>query len=250
MGNKRTAGADRGQFRLNRAIAATGFCSRRQADQLIAAGRIKVNRLRITDFNYLVDLGRDRLFVDGKPIAAKTCEYILIYKPRGVVTTMRDEKGRTTVVELLPRELRHLKPVGRLDMDSEGLLLLTNDGDLAQHLAHPSNHIFKFYKVWVDGQVSDEFLDAMCEGVRLDDGMTLPARVRLIKRNEDESQFEIGIQEGRNRQIRRMCATLGYPVIRLVRVAIGELQLRLMEPGQWRHLTKAELDKLRVSQGE
>jgi 23S rRNA pseudouridine2605 synthase len=229
-------------LRLNKAIAATGFCSRRRADELISAGRVRLNGELIKDFNVTVDLTQDRLSVDGKVLSARKNEYIVLHKPRGVVTTCYDEMGRESVLDILPTTYKHLKPVGRLDRDSEGLLILTNDGQFAQILTHPSNHVFKRYEVTVEGEISTSALKKMTRGMKLEDGFTLPAEVRLEIRNEDESIFEIGLREGRNRQIRRMCAQLGYPIIRLVRVAIGELQLRHMEPGDWRHLTQQEVD--------
>ncbi|HEY9678074.1 MAG TPA: pseudouridine synthase [Drouetiella sp.] len=232
-------------FRLNRAIAATGFCSRRRADQLIAAGKVKVNGAVTTDFNFAVDLSKDKLEIDGKFLRQKQYDYVVLHKPRGVVTTCNDEMGRESVLQVLPRSLSHLKPVGRLDMESEGLLLLTNDGELANELTHPSKHVFKRYEALVEGRITDATLKTMSRGMRLDDGMTLPARVSLIRRNKDESIFEIAIQEGRNRQIRRMCAKVGHPVIRLVRVAIGGLQLGEMEAGEWRHLTVPEVEALK-----
>ncbi|MFN8551834.1 MAG: pseudouridine synthase [Candidatus Obscuribacterales bacterium] len=233
-------------LRLNRAIAATGFCSRRRADELIAAGKVVVNGTIVTDFNRAIDLERDVLVVDGRKLRAKKLDYVLLYKPRGVVTTCSDEMGRESVLELLPKNLAHLKPIGRLDMDSEGLIILTNDGDLAQSLAHPSKHVYKRYEAVVEGKITDAALRKMSTGMRLDDGFTLPAETCLINRSEDESIFEIAIREGRNRQIRRMCAKLGYPVIRLVRVAIGELQLGEMEPGEWRHLTVREIKAIKT----
>ncbi|MBS1952921.1 MAG: rRNA pseudouridine synthase [Cyanobacteria bacterium SZAS-4] len=232
-------------FRLNRAIAATGFCSRRRADELIAGGKVMVNGNVVSDFNFAVDLSTDKLIVDGHVLKAKQLDYVVIYKPKGVVTTCSDEMGRESILELLPRNLAHLKPVGRLDMDSEGLIILTNDGDLAQSLAHPSQHVFKRYEALVEGNITDAALKQLAKGIRLEDGFTLPAETTLINRSEDESIFEIAIREGRNRQIRRMCAKLGYPIIRLVRVAIGGLQLGEMEPGEWRHLTVREIKALK-----
>jgi pseudouridine synthase len=232
-------------FRLNRAIAATGFCSRRRADELIAAGKVRVNGTIVTDFNLAIDPAKDHLVVDGEKLTAKKLDYIALNKPRGIVTTCSDDLGRQSILELLPGKLTHLKPVGRLDMDSEGLIVLTNDGELAQALAHPSQHVFKRYEALVQGKITDAALKHLAKGMRLDDGFTLPAETSLINRSEDESIFEIAIREGRNRQIRRMCAKLGYPIIRLVRVAIGELQLGEMEPGEWRHLTVREVNALK-----
>ncbi|HEY9772183.1 MAG TPA: pseudouridine synthase [Planktothrix sp.] len=234
------------KYRLNRAIAATGYCSRRKADELIAQGRVKVNDKLTTDFSFEVDPDLDDLQVDGQNISVKKFEYILMYKPPGIVTTCEDEYGRRNVIDLLPVEVRHVRPVGRLDLDSEGLLILTNDGELAQGLAHPSNHVFKRYEVTVSGDITSAALARMASGIELEEGKTLPAKVRLIKKAGRNSRFEISIREGRNRQIRRMCAALGYPVVRLVRVAIGALQLRQLKPGEWRRLTAEELQSLRA----
>jgi pseudouridine synthase len=232
-------------YRLNRALAATGFCSRRKADDYIAAGRVMVNGAVVTDFNREVDPEADELQVDGRNISVKSFEYILLYKPEGIVTTCSDEFGRRSVMDILPEHLRHLRPIGRLDRDSAGLLLLTNDGELAQRLTHPSHKVFKRYEVTVTGSLSEEAAGHLATGVELEEGVTLPARVRMIKRTAQSSRFEISIREGRNRQIRRMCSQLGYPVEHLVRVAIGALQLRLMQPGEWRRLTAEELKALR-----
>jgi 23S rRNA pseudouridine2605 synthase len=232
-------------FRLNRAVATSGLCSRRNADELIKSGRVRVNGRKTTDFNCLVDLRKDKLEIDGKSVAERKPEYIVLHKPAGIVTTCNDEKGRQSVIDLLPRELRHLNPVGRLDMDSEGLLIMTNDGELTQQLTHPSWHVLKLYEVRVVGRISDAVISQLSKGVQLIDGMTSPAKVELLERDKESSSFRIGLEEGRNRQIRRMCAKLGYPVFHLVRVAIGELQLRELEPGHWRRLTEKEVSALR-----
>ncbi len=231
------------QYRLNRALALTGICSRRKADELIAEGRVSVNGAVVMDFNRLVEFDKDALAIDGEPISAQEHDYIVIYKPRGIITTCNDEKGRTTIIDILPPELKHLKPIGRLDMDSEGLLILTNDGALAQQLAHPAHHVPKLYKVTVAGSISDGSLDTLRSGVRLSakEAMTRPTKVRLLFRDSKQSIFEIVLTEGKNRQIRRMCTSVGHSVIRLVRLAIGELQLRQMEPGTWRRASRREI---------
>ncbi|HEY9786146.1 MAG TPA: pseudouridine synthase [Candidatus Obscuribacterales bacterium] len=231
-------------MRLNRAIASTGICSRREADVLISEGRVTVNGQPVTDFSCNVDPRKDKLLIDGKPLFQKKHEYIVLYKPKGVITTCSDERGRKSVLDLLPPAMRHLKPVGRLDRDSEGMLILTNDGELAHALAHPSRHVSKIYRVTVQGKISERALLELAKGVRLSEGMTQPAQVRAIKKGEEHSTFEIVIKEGKNRQIRRMCAKLGYHVTRLVRVGIGALQLRLKEPGEWRHLKAQEVGQL------
>jgi len=235
------------KLRLNRAIAATGICSRRDADELIKTRRVKVNGALADDLSMQVDPTKDRIQVDGKPLYKKAYDYVVLYKPKGVVTTCDDEKGRRTVIDLLPAELQHLKPVGRLDRDSEGMIILTNDGALAQTLTHPSHHVDKTSRVTVEGHIEQSALKVLSEGVRLSEGMTQSARIHSLKRSGNMSTFVIVISEGRNRQIRRMCAKVGYNVLRLVRERIGALQLNLKEPGQWRHLLASEVSLLRVS---
>ena len=231
-------------FRLNQAIAKTGLCSRRNADRLIAAGRVGVNGRIVREFNLEVDPSIDELTVDGKKLQIKEYIYIAVYKPAGIVTTTLDEQGRTSILDILPGNLRHLRPVGRLDMNSEGLLLVTNDGELTQKITHPVHHMPKCYMVTVKGEVTEPDLKLMSSGVMLSDGPTLPAEVRLINRQKSSTIFELTIREGRNRQIRRMCSQLGYPVSRLVRLSIGELQLGQMTPGSWRYLSPAEIRQL------
>lgn len=231
------------RMRLNKAIASTGWCSRRQADELIEAGRVKVNGRVTCDFSFLVDPYKDRLSIEGRAVKQRKKEYVILYKPVGYLTTCDDERGRRTVLDLLPETLQHLKPVGRLDRDSEGLLVLTNDGDFAQRVTHPSQHVWKTYVAVVEGRVSQQSIAKLRAGIELSDGMTAPARVTDVSINPDESSFRISIREGKNRQIRRMCAEIGHPVIRLVRVAIGRLQLRSMEPFDWKYLSRAEVEK-------
>ncbi|MBX9689002.1 MAG: rRNA pseudouridine synthase [Candidatus Obscuribacterales bacterium] len=228
-------------MRLNQAIARSGYCSRRHADELIAAGKVFVNGELVLDFSRQVDPFKDELKVEGRRLSFARHIYVLLHKPPGVVTSMSDESGRETVMDLLPEELRTLRPVGRLDMFSEGLLLLSNDGHFIQELTHPSKHLPKKYEIKVKGAVPDRDLHRMAEGVMLEDGLTLPAKVKLLVRNKSFSEFEISITEGRNRQLRRMCAELGYTVVRLRRLGIGRLQLGLIPSGSWRYLTDDEV---------
>lgn len=232
-------------LRLNQALSKTGYCSRRKADELIAAGRVSVNGEVTKEFWQPIDPARDRLSVDGKPLSIKRYLYIALHKPAGVLTTTKDDHGRGHVLELLPAELRHLRPVGRLDMYSEGLLILTNDGDLTQQLTHPVHHMPKLYHAKVHGFITDHVLKQLSSGVLLEDGPTQPAKVKLLNRNKSYSELEITLREGRNRQVRRMCEQVGYPVSRLVRVAVGALQLGQMPPGTWRYLNDAEVKLLK-----
>ncbi len=231
-------------FRLNQAIAKAGICSRRQADELIASGRVALNGNITAHYNCLVDPAVDRLSVDGKPALWRQFTYVAMNKPRGVITTCSDEFGRTGILDLLPDKLRHLRPVGRLDRDSEGLIIITNDGELTQKVTHPLHHLSKRYIVSVKGKVRHEDLEKMSTGLELSCGKTQPAVVKAVSSSAELSIIAITLQEGKNRQIRRMCSCLGYQVVRLVRVAIGGLQLGQMVPGSWRYLTPSEIKML------
>lgn len=209
------------------------------------SGRVKLNGKEATSFSTLVDPGKDRIEVDGRLISGRDFVYVLLHKPKGIITTCADELGRSSVLDLLPQSLRHLKPAGRLDRDSQGLLLMTNDGLLIQALTHPTRQVAKTYRATVAAMVSPQALRRLAEGIKLKDGLTQPAQVRLISNKPGESCFEIVIYEGKNRQIRRMCASLGLPVINLLRVAIGALQLSGLKSGTWRHLSGQELSRLK-----
>ena len=223
-------------IRLQKVLAQAGFGSRRTAEELIAAGRVAVNGTTAV-LGDRVDTEHDRVEVDGIPISLRRgLVYYLLNKPRGVVTTAADPQGRRTVLDLVPVEPR-VFPVGRLDADTEGLLLLTNDGDLAHRLTHPSYGVEKEYLAAVEGTPTPGAVRALREGVELDDGVTAPARVAAV----EASVLRIVIHEGRNRQVRRMCAAVGHPVRRLVRTRIGPIRDRQLKPGQWRPLTIAEV---------
>jgi 23S rRNA pseudouridine2605 synthase len=222
--------------RLQKVLAATGYGSRRVCEDLIAAGRVTVNGT-VAVLGRRVDPEVDRVEVDGAPIGVRPgLVYYLLNKPIGVITTARDTHGRQTVLDLVPSDPRVFS-VGRLDVDTGGLLLLTNDGQLANRIAHPSHGIEKEYLVEVrGGPVSAGALRSLREGVELDDGMTSPARVS----QPEPGVLRLVIHEGRNRQVRRMCEAVGYPVTRLVRTRIGPLVDRSLRPGQWRDLTTDE----------
>lgn len=222
--------------RLQKVLAATGYGSRRVCEELIAAGRVTVNG-ELAVLGRRVDPDTDHVEVDGAPIGVRPdLVYYLLNKPAGVVTTARDTHGRPTVVELVPAEPR-VFPVGRLDADTEGLLLLTNDGDLANRIAHPSHGVDKEYLVDVGGgRVSPGALRRLRDGVELDDGRTAPARVS----QPEPGVLRLTIHEGRNRQVRRMCEAVGHPVRRLVRTRVGPLHDRALRPGAWRELSTAE----------
>jgi len=225
--------------RLQKVLARAGLGSRRACDELIAAGRVTVNGERASP-GRRVDVERDSVAVDGVPLGVRpgTVTYLL-HKPTGVVTTASDPQGRPTVVDLVPAEPR-VFPVGRLDLDSEGLLLLTNDGDLAHRLTHPRFGVAKEYLVHVEGSPTRAALRRLREGVDLDDGPTAPATVAVV----GPGLLRITIHEGRNRQVRRMCEAVGHPVRRLVRTRIGPVTDRRLRPGEWRVLDPAEVRAL------
>lgn len=225
--------------RLQKVLARTGIGSRRVCEEMISEGRVRVNgEVAILGRRVLPD--SDHIEVDGVPISIKPgLVYYLLNKPQGVVTTASDPQGRRTVVELVPADPR-VFPVGRLDSDTEGLLLMTNDGELAHRLTHPSFGVEKEYLAEVQGTPSAGDLRRLREGVNLEDGRTSPARVSTLGPN----LLKITIHEGRNRQVRRMCETVGHPVVRLVRTRIGPVAERSLKPGQWRELTSKEVRAL------
>jgi 23S rRNA pseudouridine2605 synthase len=223
--------------RLQKVLAAAGYGSRRVCEELIADERVTVNG-DVARLGRRVDTEVDRIEVDGTPVPVRPgLVHYVLNKPRGVVSTARDTHGRRTVVDLVPAEPR-VYPVGRLDADTEGLLVVTNDGDLAQLLTHPRHGVEKEYLAHVDnGRVSAGALRRLRDGVELDDGLTAPATVS----QPEPGVLRITIHEGRNRQVRRMCDAIGHPVLRLVRVRIGPLSDRRLAPGEWRALNAAEV---------
>ncbi|MDQ3946319.1 MAG: rRNA pseudouridine synthase [Actinomycetota bacterium] len=227
-------------------LARAGFGSRRVCEELIVAARVTVNGV-VATLGQRVDPTSDRIEVDGVAVpAAPGLVYYLLNKPAGVVTTTYDPQGRPTVVDLVPATPR-VFPVGRLDYETEGLLLLTNDGELANGLAHPSRGVEKAYLAEVDGVPARAALRRLREGVVLDDGPTAPARVRVAQTVPGGAALEIVIHEGRNRQVRRMCEAVGHPVRRLVRTRIGPLVDRRLAPGRWRPLEPSEVRALYIS---
>jgi 23S rRNA pseudouridine2605 synthase len=225
--------------RLQKVLARAGIGSRRACEQLIADGRVTVNEV-VAVLGRRVDSRADQVEVDGVLVAVdEGLVHYLLHKPRGVVTTAHDPQDRRTVVELVPREPR-VFPVGRLDADSEGLLVLTNDGQLAHRLTHPSFGVDKEYVAEVTGHPAPAALRSLRHGVQLDDGVTAPAKVSLLA----PTVLRLTIHEGRNRQVRRMCEAVGHPVLRLVRTRIGPLTDSRLAAGQWRRLTAAEVQAL------
>jgi pseudouridine synthase len=229
-------------MRLNAFLARAGVASRRKADELIKAGRVRVNG-EPGQLNTFVE-SRDVVEVDGERVAKQALGYVLLHKPAGVVTTASDPQGRATVVGLVGHESR-LVPVGRLDADTTGALLLTNDGPLAHRLAHPRYGVEKVYEVETWREPTDEALRRLAEGVELEDGLTSPARVRRI----GPARFELVLHEGRNRQVRRMCEAVGHRVRRLHRTLYAGLGVEGLAPGAWRELERGEVERLRSGTG-
>ncbi|MFA6541071.1 MAG: pseudouridine synthase [Bacteroidota bacterium] len=237
---------------LPRALSKLGYCSRSQAEKHIAAGEVSVNGKVMTSLSFRVDPLKDTIVVKGEPVnKKKEFVYLLMNKPVDVVTTRVDERGRTTVYDILKNDRTvqdsgHLFPVGRLDKDTSGALLITNDSQLGEKLTNPESKFPKSYHVVCEGTLNREVLSVLAEGIELDDGYTtLPARVSKMFSENDVSECEITIVEGKNRQIRRMFETLGHPVLELKRIAIGSVQLGELQTGKMRKLKAEEIAKLK-----
>lgn len=231
-------------------MAEAGVASRRRCKELVSAGKVRVNGQVAASPGDWIDPEKDQIEVDGRRIWRDTEKiYILLNKPPGYLSTTADHRGRQTIMDLLPPVDNRIYPVGRLDKDTEGLLLITNDGDLTYRLTHPKHHVDKVYLVWVTGSPSDESLDKLRRGIILEDGMTAPA---LAQREACRGRFQtcpsclrITIHEGRKRQVRRMCAAIGHDVLKLKRIQIGPIHLGDLRPGDHRHLSKEELAALK-----
>ncbi|MEE1198197.1 MAG: pseudouridine synthase [Acutalibacteraceae bacterium] len=232
------------KIRLQKHLSACGVASRRKAEELISMGKVKVNG-HVAHIGDLVDPKRDKVTVSGKPVIATNEKvYIMLHKPRGFVTTMSDEKERKCVADLIKDVPQKVFPVGRLDKNSEGLLLMTNDGDFANKLTHPSSHVNKTYRVTVAGNVDDEILVKLSTGIVLDGKKTLPCDVFVAERKPDRTVLIFIIHEGRNRQIRRMCEAVKLDVLRLKRTEIAGVKLGMLGQGKWRDLNEKELHRL------
>ncbi len=240
------------KIRIQKIISESGFCSRRKAEELIEKRRVKLNGrpVKLGDKanprKDIITVDDERIFVDRK----KQYVYLMLNKPRGYVTTMEDEMGRRCVTELLEGVSERVYPVGRLDRNSEGLLLFTNDGNFANDVMHPSKHITKTYRVTVRPDINDEQLIALAEGVVIDGKKTMPATVNVITKQQGRVVMQIVIREGRNRQIRKMCEAVGLEVARLKRTSVGPIKLGMLKPGTYRDLTAEELRALRNSIGK
>lgn len=236
--------------RIQKVLAEQGLCSRRAAEQIIREGRVKLNGHPV-GLGDKMDPAKDLLSIDGQNVyVPRKIEkyYYMLYKPRGFITTTSDERGRKTVMELMKDVPARVFPIGRLDKDSEGLLLFTNDGDFANLLMHPSHGVSKLYRATVRPHATEEQIIALTDGVVLDDGTrTQPAVIRVVADEAERTVLEMTIREGKNRQIRRMCEAVGLDVIRLRRSAMGAVKLGMLQPGQYRELTPQEVNGLRAA---
>ena len=233
-------------MRLQKYIANAGVTSRRKAEELILQGRVRVNGILVKELGTRVDPSKDVITVDGKEIKLEEGKvYILLNKPEGYVTSLKDPHNDKLVLDLVKDVKERIFPVGRLDKDTSGLLIMTNDGDIAYKLTHPRYKIWKKYIALVKGCPDSNTIDKLQNGVIIDGRKTSKAHVKLIRRQGRNSVLEISIYEGRNRQIRKMCKYVGHPVVKLKRISIGNIKLNGVEEGKWRHLTKEEVEYLK-----
>lgn len=230
-------------MRINKYLAQCGVASRRECDRLIAEGKVTVNG-RPAGLGDDVNDG-DNIKVEGRPVTVKKNEYYLLHKPKGYLCTVSDDKGRKTVMDILGDGVGRVYPVGRLDYDSEGLLILTTDGELAQHLTHPSNEVPKTYLVKVEGRLTEADLNPIRSGIEIDGYVTKKCRAHIVETNKDYTKVELVLREGKNREIRKMFAAIGREVTLLKRTKVGEITLRGLDRGAFRKLTPAEVEYLK-----
>ena len=242
-------------MRINKYIASSGFCSRRKADELIGAGRVQVNGKTVTLLGYEIRT-KDKVAIDGKTLRMMKLEYYRFYKPTGYITTSDDEKGRKTIYDILPDELKHLKPVGRLDKDSSGLLILTNDGNLVYELTHPSVKVAKVYRVTVDAFLKVEDLEKLAKGIEIEKGKIAYCDCEIIERTKNETLLEVTLYQGLNRQIRKMIEHIGHNVVHLKRIRHATIDLVGLKKGQYKPIKpkqikelKTYLDKIKEKEG-
>lgn len=229
-------------MRINKYLAAAGVASRRECDKMISDGKVKING-RVAELGTEVS-GEDEVFANGNKVTIKKNEYYLLNKPKGYICSVSDDKGRKTVMDLMPQGAGRIYPVGRLDYDSEGLLIMTTDGELAQKLTHPSNEVPKTYLVKVEGTVTETALNPIRSGIEIDGYVTKKCKAHIVETNKAYTKIHITITEGKNREIRKMFATIGKEVMLLKRIKIGEISLRGLDRGSYRKLTVQEIDYL------
>lgn len=238
-----------GKVRLQKYLAECGVASRRKSEELIEQGAVRVNG-QVASIGDKINPKNDTVTVKGKKIVKqKSHTYIMLHKPRGFITTMNDERDRKCVAELIKNVPGRVYPVGRLDRESEGILLCTNDGEFANAMTHPRKHVPKTYRVTVRPTITQEQITELTTGIVIDERMTAPAEIRVIKREEGRVVLEIILYEGRNRQIRKMCEAVGLEVARLKRTAVGSVKLGMLKQGDWRDLTEDEVRKLMIAAG-
>ena len=234
------------EMRLQKYLAEAGVASRRKSEELILQGRVEVNGAKVTELGTKVDAG-DNVKVDGKEVKREEKQvYIMLNKPAGFVTTSKDQFSRKTVLDLIEGVEERIYPVGRLDYETSGLLLLTNDGELAFKLTHPGHQIEKVYHVRISGFLVEKEIKSLEKGIKIEDYVTAPAKLKLVEKLIDSSVVEVAIHEGRNRQVRKMFEVLGRTVLKLRRVATGPLKLEGLEEGKWRFLTDKEVKALKA----
>ena len=233
------------KVRLNKYIASTGFCSRRKADEYIEAGKVMVNSKIITELGFIIS-EKDRVMIGNKLIKPQPLVYIRYYKPAGYITTMDDEKGRKTIYDLLPEEVQNLKPVGRLDKDSTGLLILTNDGDFINDLTHPAIKVPKVYRVTAQGKLNLNDLEIMEKGIEIEKGQIAFALTRIIEFEGKNTVLEMVLHQGLNRQIRKMLDSLGHPVITLKRLSMGPVDLQGLKRGQFKYIKPKQVSEIKT----
>lgn len=231
------------QTRLNKMIAASGLCSRRKADELIEAGAVKVNGQVVKELGFSVSQ-KDKITVNNQPLKKQVLTYIKYYKPAGYITTMSDEKGRKTIYDILPPEVKDLKPVGRLDKDSTGLLIMTNDGDFINKLTHPSIKIPKVYRVCAEGKLNQQHLIQLAKGIEIEKGKIAYADAAILDYEGKNTVLQIVLYQGMNRQIRKMLDNLGFPVISLKRISHGTINIQGLKKGQFKYLKPREVQDL------
>lgn len=231
--------------RLQKYLADSGIASRRKSEEFILAGKVKVNGEIIKELGFKVDPEKDLIeYLGVKVEKNKERMVLMLNKPTEVISSAKDPQGRKTVIDLIPERFPRLYPVGRLDYDSEGMILLTNDGELANKITHPKSKVKKVYSVWVYGYPSKESMSKFSKGVELEDGTTAPAKIKIIKKGKNSTEMEVEISEGKKRQVRRMFEILGHPVFKLVRTQIGELKMGNLEQGKYKVLKEQEIKRI------
>ena len=229
--------------RLNKFIASSGLCSRRKADELIEAGKVKINGVVVKELGYSVS-SKDKVTVNNEPLKKQNLIYIKYYKPAGYITTMNDEKGRKTIYDILPEEVKDLKPVGRLDKDSTGLLILTNDGEFINKMTHPSIKLPKIYRVCAQGKMNSQHLLQMAKGIEIEPQKIAYADALIVEYENKNTVLQITLYQGMNRQIRKMLDHLGHPVISLKRVSHGTINIQGLKKGQFKYIKPKEINDL------